>query len=124
MYLSYLSKYIEHIFNSLSDSAKDWETYDQMRSDINEPIEKLEGDLKKYRKFYDPAMFSKKLASKKQVWEECKTKCDETLAVIKKCYSTIMVLAGDEKKEFLDKEVRNVGEYKWHWYWRWHWHWR
>jgi len=76
-----------------------------MRNAINEPVEKLEGDYKKYRKFYDPVMFAKKLTQKKGVWEECKTKCDEMLVTIKKCYSTIIVLAGDEKKEFLDKEV-------------------
>lgn len=94
----------------LSNSAKDWETYDQMRSDINDPIEKLEADYKKYRKFYDPQMFTKKLAQKKGMWDECKGKTDELLGTIKKCYATIMVLAGEEKKEFLDKEVAEVEE--------------
>ena len=93
---------------NISDSAKDWETYDEMRASINEPVEKLESDLKKYRKFYDPVMFAKKLESKKSVWEECKTKTDEMLATIKKCYTTIIVLAGEEKKEFLDKEVWKI----------------
>lgn len=79
-----------------------------MRNEINDPIDKLEKDFKNYRKFYDPVMFSKKLAAKKGVWEECKKKTDDTLGMIKKCYSTIIVLAGDEKKEFLDKEVRNI----------------
>uniref|UniRef100_A0A6A7FNC3 Coiled-coil domain-containing protein 150-like isoform X3 n=1 Tax=Hirondellea gigas TaxID=1518452 RepID=A0A6A7FNC3_9CRUS len=94
----------------LKKSAKDWETYDHMRNDILDPIEKLENDYKKYRKFYDPQMFSKKLASKKQLWEEIKKKTDDMLVTIKKCYSTIIVLAGDEKKEFLDKEVSEVEE--------------
>ncbi|KAF2369155.1 hypothetical protein FHG87_000076 [Trinorchestia longiramus] len=94
----------------LSNSAKDWETYDEMRNAINEPIEKLENDYKKYRKFYDPVMFAKKLASKKQVLEECKKQCEDMHAAIKKCYETIIVLAGDEKKEFLDKEVAEVEE--------------
>ena len=76
-----------------------------MRNAVNEPIEKLESDYKKYRKFYDPVMFAKKLTQKKGVWEECKGKVDEMFATIKKCYTTIIVLAGDEKKEFLDKEV-------------------
>lgn len=94
----------------LTTSAKDWETYDQMRSEINEPLEKLESDLKKYRKFYDPEMFSKKLKQKQGTWEECKAKIDEQLATIKKCYGTIIVLAGEEKKEFLDREVAEVEE--------------
>jgi len=94
----------------LTNSAKDWETYDQMRNDINEPVDKLESELKKYRKFYDPAMFAKKLESKQSLWEENKSKCDEILSTAKKCYNTIIVLAGDEKKEFLDKEVAEVEE--------------
>jgi len=94
----------------LNKSCKDWETYDEMRSAVNEPVEKLEGDYKKYRKFYDPTMFSKKLQSKKAVWEEAKGKCDDMLKTIKTCYTTIIVLAGDEKKEFLDKEVADVEE--------------
>lgn len=76
-----------------------------MRNNILEPIEKLENDYKKYRKFYDPAMFEKKIGSKKQSWTECKAQSDEMIATIKKCYQTIIVLAGDEKKEFLDREV-------------------
>jgi len=81
-----------------------------MRSEINDPIEKLESDYKKYRKFYDPVMFAKKLADKKMVWQVCKEKCEEMLNTTKKCYGTIIVLAGDEKKEFLDKEVAEVEE--------------
>jgi len=94
----------------LTNSAKDWETYDQMRNDINDPVEKLENEFKKYRKFYDPSFFAKKLDAKKSLWEENKVKCDEILATAKKCYLTIIVLAGDEKKEFLDKEVAEVEE--------------
>jgi len=94
----------------LTNSAKDWETYDQMRSEINEPVEKLENEFKKYRKFYEPGFFSKKLEAKNAIWEENKTRCDEILATAKKCYNTIIVLAGEEKKEFLDKEVAEVEE--------------
>ncbi|MBT8926715.1 hypothetical protein ACXO1I_09630, partial [Lactobacillus delbrueckii subsp. bulgaricus] len=46
----------------LVNSAKDWEKYDEMRSAINDPVEKLEAELKRYRKFYDPVMGAKKLA--------------------------------------------------------------
>lgn len=94
----------------LNKSHKDWETYDEMRSAVNDPVEKLESDFKKYRKFYDPQMFAKKLAQKKEVWEDCKKRSDEMLQNIKKCYDTIIVLAGEEKKEFLDREVAEVEE--------------
>lgn len=94
----------------LNNSAKDWETYDDMRTAICDPVEKLESDFKKYRRFYDPQMFAKKLSQKKEVWEDCKKRSDEMLENIKKCYTTIIVLAGDEKKEFLDREVAEVEE--------------
>ena len=76
-----------------------------MRAEINDPVEKLENEYKKYRKFYDPVMFQKKLEDKKMIWQVCKDKCDEMLGTTKRCYGTIIVLAGDEKKDFLDKEV-------------------
>jgi len=94
----------------LTQSAKDWENYDMMRQEINDPVERLENDYKKYRKFYDPAMFAKKLQQKKATLEEVRTITDDILATCKRCYNTIIVLAGDEKKEFLDKEVAEVEE--------------
>lgn len=94
----------------LINSAKDWEKYDEMRNAINEPVEKLENELKRYRKFYDPVMGSKKLAQRKAVWEEQKGLADDMFATIKRCYQTIIVLAGDDKKDFLDKEVAEVEE--------------
>jgi len=94
----------------LTNVAKDWEAYDQLRDDINEPVEKLEVDFKKYRKFFDPEMFAKKLEQKKALWEKTKKTTDTILETVKKCYNTIVVLAGEEKKDFLDKEVSEVEE--------------
>merc|ERR1719357_2515159 len=94
----------------LCNSAKDWERYDEMRSAINAPMEKIENEFKRYRKFYDPVMGAKKLAQKLAVWEDEKKKSDEIVTTMKKCYGTIIVLAGDDKKEFLDKEVSEVEE--------------
>merc|ERR1711887_155593 len=37
-----------------------------------------------------------------------KDKLEDMFNTIKKCYNTIIVVAGDEKKEFLDKEVAQV----------------
>lgn len=94
----------------LSKTAKDWEHYDELRSSINDPCEKLESELKRYRKFYDPVMGARKLAQKKTTWEEQKKHADEMFENIKKCYKTIIVLAGEDKKDFLDKEVSEVEE--------------
>jgi len=94
----------------LVNSAKDWEKYDEMRNAINDPVEKLEAELKRYRKFYDPVMGAKKLAQRKTVWEEQKAAADDMFDTIKRCYQTIIVLAGDDKKDFLDKEVSEVDD--------------
>jgi len=94
----------------LKTSSNDWETYDELRSAIIEPLEKLEGEYKKYRKFYDPVQGLEKLTRRKEIFETHKKAADEMMAKIKMCYTTIMILAGDEKKEFLDKEVNDVEE--------------
>jgi len=92
----------------LKTSSCDWETYDELRTAIIEPLEKLEGEYKKYRKFYDPVQGLEKLSRRKEIFETHKKSSDEMMAKIKMCYTTIMILAGDEKKEFLDKEVNDV----------------
>merc|ERR1719334_934574 len=94
----------------LKTSSNDWETYDELRSAIIEPLEKLESEFKKYRKFYDPAQGLEKLTRRKEIFDELRGKADGMMAKIKMCYTTIMILAGDEKKEFLDKEVNDVEE--------------
>ncbi|KAG0728078.1 hypothetical protein GWK47_033240 [Chionoecetes opilio] len=94
----------------LTNTSKDWEKYDELRANINDPLEKLESELKRYRKFYDPVMGGKKLAQKKGVLEENKKSADEMFEGIQICYKTIIVLAGEDKKEFLDREVAEVRE--------------
>ncbi|KAK7020240.1 hypothetical protein SK128_027531 [Halocaridina rubra] len=94
----------------LVNSAKDWEKYDEMRNAINDPCEKLESELKRYRKFFDPVMGAKKLGQRKEVWEQQKQLADDMFETTKRCYGTIIVLAGADKKDFLDKEVAEVEE--------------
>jgi len=92
----------------LTNASSDWETYDDLRVQVNAPAEKLEDELKKYRKFYDPEVGKKKLEQKRAIWKDNKDKLEDMFATIKKCYQTIIVLAGDDKKDFLDKEVAAV----------------
>jgi len=92
----------------LMNASTDWEMYDDLRVQVNNPAEKLEDQLKSYRKFYDPEVGKKKLEQKRVIWKENKDKLEDMLATIKKCYKTIIILAGEEKKDFLDKEVSNV----------------
>merc|ERR1711874_213157 len=88
----------------LKTTAVEWEKYDDLRSTINDPVEKLEGEFKRYRKFFDPDMGTKKFDQKKKLWEDKKKSCDEMLATIKTCFETIVVVAGEEKKDYLEKE--------------------
>jgi len=89
----------------LSNACTDWETYDDLRVQVNGPVEKLEDELKRYRKFYEPEVGKRNLEKKRAFWTEHKNSLEDMLATIKRCYKTIIVLAGDEKKDFLDKEV-------------------
>merc|ERR1712168_877289 len=50
----------------LKTTAIEWEKYDDTRSTINDPVEKLEGKFKRYRKFFDPDMGTKKFEQKKK----------------------------------------------------------
>jgi len=92
----------------LKATAIEWEQYDDLRSSINEPVEKLQSEYKRYRKFFDPDMGAKKFAQKKTLWEEKKKMCEEMLDTIKKCFDKIVVVAGEEKRDFLEKEVAEV----------------
>jgi len=94
----------------LKSTAVEWEKYDELRAAINDPVEKLEGEFKRYRKFFDPDMGTKKFEQKKKLWEDKKKSCDDMLATIKTCYTTIVVVAGEEKKDYLEKEVAEVVE--------------
>jgi len=94
----------------LSTASTDWEMYDDLRVQVNSPVEKLEDELKRYRKFYEPEVGKRNLEKKRGLWTENKNTLEDMLATIKRCYKTIIVLAGDEKKDFLDKEVAQVEE--------------
>jgi len=92
----------------LKSTAVEWEKYDELRAAINDPVEKLEGEFKRYRKFFDPDMGTKKFEQKKKLWEDKKKSCDEMLETINNCFKTIVVVAGEEKKDYLEKEVAEV----------------
>merc|ERR1719370_270758 len=94
----------------LKTTAVEWEKYDDLRAAVNDPVEKLEGEFKRYRKFFDPDMGTKKFQQKKALWEDKKKACEEMHETIKACFDKIVVVAGDEKKDYLEKEVAEVVE--------------
>merc|ERR1712121_350133 len=67
----------------LLNASNDWEQYDDLRVRVVPPAEKLEDELKKYRKFYDPEVGKKKLEQKRAIWKENKDKLEDMFNTIK-----------------------------------------
>lgn len=94
----------------LNCTFKDWDVYEQQRQAIYAPIESLEEQFKTYKKIYDPKKGSDWLERKKKKAEEQKKVAIEIYEVIKKCFSTIIALAGEDKREFMEKEINEIDE--------------
>ena len=96
------------IFIPFSDALRDWEKYDDMRTHIIEPCESLEFEFKNYKRSFDPFQGAEKIKQAKALWEDCKSRANDMFRNIQKCYTTIAMIAGEEKRDFLDKEVRRL----------------
>ncbi|XP_042891575.1 uncharacterized protein LOC122266063 [Penaeus japonicus] len=96
----------------LNSTFKDWEVYDQQRQAIMAPLDTLEDQFKTYKKIYDPKKGTDWLERKKKKAEENKKVALEIYEVIKKCFSTIIALAGEDKREFMEKEIIEIDEKK------------
>lgn len=94
----------------LKNAIKDWEKYDEMRTHIIEPCDKLESDFKTYKKIFDPKIAVDQLRRRKALWEECKARANDMFKNMQKSYTTIVLLAGEDKREFLDREVNDIDE--------------
>lgn len=86
--------------------------YDQQRQAIMAPLDTLEDQFKTYKKIYDPKKGTDWLERKKKKAEENKKVALEIYEVIKKCFSTIIALAGEDKREFMEKEIIEIDEKK------------
>lgn len=96
----------------LNGTYKDWEVYEQQRQAIMAPLDTLEDQFKTYKKIYDPKKGSDWLERKKKKAEENKKVALEIYEVIKKCFATIIALAGEDKREFMEKEIIDIDEKK------------
>lgn len=86
--------------------------YEQQRQAIMAPLDTLEDQFKTYKKIYDPKKGSDWLERKKKKAEENKKVALEIYEVIKKCFATIIALAGEDKREFMEKEIIDIDEKK------------
>ncbi|KAK8749161.1 hypothetical protein OTU49_015707, partial [Cherax quadricarinatus] len=96
--------------NLLNDAFKDWEIYEQQRQAIYTPIEALEEQYKTYKRIYDPKKGTDWLERKKKKAEEFKKTGLEIYDIIKKSFTTIITLAGDDKREFMEKDIIEIDE--------------
>ncbi|XP_068218140.1 muscle-specific protein 300 kDa-like [Palaemon carinicauda] len=94
----------------LNSTFKDWDVYEQQRQAIYAPLESLEDQFKTYKRIYDPKKGTDWLERKKKKAEEQKKIALEIYGVIKKCFTTIVGLAGEDKREFMEKDIVEIDE--------------
>ncbi|KAK4326129.1 hypothetical protein Pmani_003317 [Petrolisthes manimaculis] len=94
----------------LNSTFKDWDVYEQQRQAVYTPIEGLEEQYKTYKRIYDPKKGSDWLERKKKKAEDFKKNGLEIYTLIKKCFATIVALAGEDKREFMEKEINEIDE--------------
>jgi len=96
----------------LNCTFKDWDVYEAQRQAIMAPLDALEDQFKTYKKIYDPKKGVDWLERKRKKAEENKKTALEIYVVIKKCFATIIALAGEDKREFMEKEINEIDEKK------------
>ncbi|XP_066974503.1 muscle-specific protein 300 kDa-like isoform X1 [Macrobrachium rosenbergii] len=94
----------------LNSTYKDWDVYEQQRQAIYAPLDSLEDQFKTYKRIYDPKKGTDWLERKKKKAEEQKKIALEIYEVIKRCFATIVALAGEDKREFMEKEIVEIDE--------------
>jgi len=94
----------------LQGAFKNWETYETQRVAILDPLDQLEEQYKTYKKVYDPKKGTEWLDRKKKKAEGFVKTITETNAIIKESFASIVALAGEEKREFMEKEVLEIDE--------------
>lgn len=100
------------LFSRHTVTFKDWETYEQQRQAIYTPIEALEEQFKTYKRIYDPKKGTDWLERKKKKAAEFKKSGLEIYDIITKSFKTILSLAGEDKREFMEKEILEIDERK------------
>lgn len=96
--------------NLISDTHNDWDVYEAKRSQIYTPLESLEEQFKTYRKIYDPKKGFDWLERKKKKADDLKKQIVEMYDILKKSFANILALAGEDKREFMEKEVKEIDE--------------
>ncbi|KAF2369154.1 Spectrin repeat [Trinorchestia longiramus] len=94
----------------LNNIYKDWDTYENQRVSILQPLEQLEEQYKSYKKVFDPKKGAEWLDRKKKKAETLASTVKEHYTAIKTSFGNIVALAGEDKREFMEKEVVEIDE--------------
>jgi len=94
----------------LHNANKNWETYEAQRVAILDPLDQMEEQYKTYKKVYDPKKGTEWLDRKKKKAEAFVKTITETNAIVKESFAAIVALAGEEKREFMEKEVLEIDD--------------
>lgn len=89
---------------------KDWDSYENQRVQILQPLETLEEQFKSYKKIFDPKKGAEWLEKKKKKAETLASTVKDHYASIKSSFANIVALAGEDKREFMEKEVVEIDE--------------
>jgi len=94
----------------LQGAFKDWEVYEHQRVAVLEPLDNLEEQFKSYKKIFDPKKGSDWLDRKKKKAETFVVEIRDKKEIITKAFANIVALAGEEKRDFMEKEVKEIDE--------------
>uniref|UniRef100_A0A2P2HZN4 Chromosome partition protein Smc-like n=1 Tax=Hirondellea gigas TaxID=1518452 RepID=A0A2P2HZN4_9CRUS len=94
----------------LQNSNKDWEVYENQRVQILSPLDSLEEQYKSYKKIFDPKKGAEWLDRKKKKADVLAISVKEHYGAIKTSFANIVNLAGEDKREFMEKEVLEIDE--------------
>ena len=75
-----------------------------------QPLESLEEQFKSYKKVFDPKKGTEWLDRKKKKAEGLANGVKDIYTQIKSAFANIVALAGEDKREFMEKEVVEIDE--------------
>jgi len=96
----------------LNATYKDWDVYDNQRQAITQPLDAMEEQFKTYKKIYDPKKGADWLERKKKKANELTKQINEIYDNITRAFKTIISLAGEDKRDFMEKEINDINDRK------------
>jgi len=96
----------------LNATYKDWDVYDSQRQAIAAPLDAMDEQFKTYKKIYDSKKGADWLERKKKKAAELTKQINDIYESITRAFKTIIALAGEDKRDFMEKEINDINERK------------